>query len=132
MIRGGHIDYALFGAFQVAPTGDIVNWTVFGPGKPPSVGGAMDLAAGARNVWVLMEHTTRDGGPRLVERCSYPLTAPRVVKRIYTSLAVLAVEADGFVVHEILEGLDLADLEAQSGAELHPAADCSMLRCPPL
>ena len=132
MIRGGHIDYALLGAFQVAPTGDIANWTVPGPGKPPSVGGAMDLAAGARNVWVLMEHTTRDGGPRLVEHCSYPLTAPRVVKRIYTSLAVVAVEADGFVVHEILEGLDLADLQAQSGAELRPAADCQALRCPPL
>jgi 3-oxoadipate CoA-transferase, beta subunit len=132
MIRGGHIDYALLGAFQVAPNGDLANWTVGGPGKPPSVGGAMDLAAGAANVWVLMEHTTRDGGPRLLERCTYPLTAPGVVKRVYTSLAVIGVETEGLVVHEILEGLDLADLRAQSGAELHPAADCSTLRCPPL
>ncbi len=132
MIRGGHIDYALMGAFQVAPTGDLANWTVGGPGKPPSVGGAMDLAAGARNVWILMEHTTRDGGPRLLQRCTYPLTAPGVVKRLYTSLAVIGVEADGFVALEILDGLDFADLEAQSGAQLRPAADCSALRCPPL
>ena len=132
MIRGGHIDYALLGAFQVAVNGDLANWTVGGPDKTPSVGGAMDLAAGARNVWVLMEHTTRDGGPRILDRCTYPLTAPGVVKRIITSLAVIDVGTDGLLVREMLEGLDLASLQAETEAPLHLAPDCQPLRCPPL
>lgn len=129
MIRGGHIDYALLGAFQVAPTGDIANWTVPGPGKPPSVGGAMDLAAGARDVWVLMEHTTRDGAPRILDTCTYPLTAPGVVKRIYTSLAVIAVTPDGLEVCEMLDGLNLAALQAQTEAPLVQGDDCVPLVC---
>ena len=132
MIRGGHIGYTLMGAFQVSVAGDLANWTVGGPGKIPSVGGAMDLAAGSGSVWILMEHTTRDGEPRLLDRCTYPLTAPGVVKRVYTSLAVVEVTGGGFVALEILDGLDIAGLQAETGAAILPAPDCSPLRCPDL
>jgi len=117
MIRGGHLDYALLGAFQVSAAGDLANWMTEGDTKAPAVGGAMDLAAGAREVWVLMEHTTRDGRPRILERCSFPLTAARVVKRIYTELAVIEV-ADGLIVREMAEGVDFARLQAVTGAPL--------------
>ena len=84
MMRGGHLDTAILGAYEVAANGDLANWTRADPGTPPAVGGAMELAFGARAVWVLMEHTTRDGRPRLRARCSLPLTAAGVVRRIYT------------------------------------------------
>ena len=129
MIRGGHIDVALLGAFQVSASGDIANWTTDAPEGTPSVGGAMDLAAGARDVWVLMEHTTRDGAPRILDTCTYPLTAPGVVKRIYTSLAVIAVTPDGLEVCEMLDGLNLAALQAQTEAPLVQGDDCVPLVC---
>jgi 3-oxoadipate CoA-transferase beta subunit len=100
------------------------------PNKGPLVGGAMDLAACAREVWVIMEHTTRHGGPRLLEACALPLTAVRCVSRIYTDLAVVDVTADGFVVREILDGLTREDLQARSGAKLAFASDCGVLRAP--
>ena len=130
MIRGGHIDHALLGAFQVSAQGDIANWTTDAPEGTPSVGGAMDQAAGARDVWVLMEHTTRDGAPRILEACTYPLTAPGVVKRIYTSLAVIEVTAEGLAVCEILDGLDLEALQARTGAPLRRGRACAPLVCP--
>jgi 3-oxoacid CoA-transferase/3-oxoadipate CoA-transferase beta subunit len=120
MIRGGHIDYALLGAFQVSVDGDLANWSTGPDGKPPAVGGAMDLAAGARAVWVLMEHCTRDGTPRMLERCTYPITAARVVKRIYTELAVIEVD-HGFAVTELAEGVSFDYLQSVTGAPLRRA-----------
>src|SRR6266550_3854611 len=105
MIRGGHIDVTILGAFEVAANGDLANWDMRVPDKGPLVGGAMDLAACAQAVWVIMEHTTRKGGPRLVEVCTLPLTAMRCVTRVYTDLAVVDVTPAGFVVHDILGGL---------------------------
>ena len=132
MIRGGHVDYALLGAFEVSAAGDLANWTIDDRSKPPAVGGAMDLVTGTRHVWVLMPHTDRKGGPRILDACTYPLTAPRVVKRIFTDLAVIDVEDGGLVVREIVEGMDLDALQAQTGAPLEAADDCAPLRCPEL
>ena len=120
MIRGGHIDLCVLGAFEVAETGDLANWATSDNDSAPAVGGAMDLAAGAKRVWVVSEHTTKDGTPKLVERCSYPLTASAVVQRIYTNLAVVdVVPGRGFVVKEIVPGMSLADVQAKTGAKLH-------------
>ncbi len=119
MMRGGHLDYALLGAFQVSAAGDLANWTTDEPSRAPAVGGAMDLAAGAKQVWVLMEHTTKQGEPRIVERCTYPLTAPGVVRRIYTELAVIDIGAE-LVVRELAAGVDFAFLQARTGARLRP------------
>ena len=130
MIRGGHIDIALLGAFQVAANGDLANWKTNDNSLAPAVGGAMDLAAGARQVWVLMEHVTREGESRIVERCSYPLTAPGVVDRIYTNLAVIDVTESGLVVREIVEGLDFDGLQKQTGAKLTLATDWRMMQRP--
>jgi 3-oxoacid CoA-transferase/3-oxoadipate CoA-transferase beta subunit len=117
MIRGGHIDIALLGAYEVAENGDLANWTTNDIGRPPAVGGAMDLAAGAKHVWVMMEHCTSDGQPRLLSRCTYPLTAAGVVSRVYTDLAVIDVD-QGFVVRELRGGVTFGELQARSGAPL--------------
>lgn len=130
MIRGGHIDVTVLGAFEVATSGDLANWDSRVPDKGPLVGGAMDLAAAARAVWVVMEHTTRKGAPRLVERCSLPLTAIGCVKRVYTDLAVVDVTARGFVVREMLAGLTEADLARRTGAPVAFAPDCRPLTAP--
>ncbi len=121
MIRGGHLDLCVLGAFQVADNGDIANWATSENDTAPAVGGAMDLAAGAKRLWVLMDHTTKDGSPKLVETCSYPLTAQRCVKRIYTNLAVIDVADQGFVVRQIAAGLSFEDLQARTAAKLHLA-----------
>ena len=107
MIRGGHLDLCVLGAFQVAENGDIANWATSENDTAPAVGGAMDLAAGAKRLWVLMEHTTKDGTSKLVHRCSYPLTAVGAVKRVYTNLAVLDVTERGFVVLDMAPGTDV-------------------------
>ena len=117
MIRGGHIDIALLGAYEVAENGDLANWTTNDIGRPPAVGGAMDLAAGAKHVWVMMEHCTSDGQPRLLSLCTYPLTAAGVVSRVYTDLAVIDVD-QGFVVRELRGGDTFGELQARSGAPL--------------
>ena len=123
MIRGGHIDLCVLGAFEVAANGDIANWATSENDSAPAVGGAMDLAAGAKRLWVVMEHTTKDGAPKLVERCSYPLTAMGAVQRVFTNLAVIdVIPGRGFVVREIVPGLSLADLQAKTGATLHTEA----------
>jgi 3-oxoadipate CoA-transferase beta subunit len=123
MIRGGHIDLALLGSMQVAANGDLANWSTDDEKFPPAVGGAMDLGAGARSVWVLMEHTTKNSSPKILERCTYPLTAAGVVDRIYTNLAVIDVTADGLVVREMAPGLEFAELKKQTGAKLRLAND---------
>ena len=118
MIRGGHLDLCVLGAYEVAANGDIANWATSASDKAPAVGGAMDLAVGAKRIWVAMPHTTRDGAPRLVERCSYPLTAAGVVSRVYTDLAVIHVSERGFEVIEMVPGLTLAALQDRTAAPL--------------
>jgi 3-oxoadipate CoA-transferase, beta subunit len=119
IIRGGHLDLCVLGAFEVAENGDVANWSRSDNDFAPAVGGAMDLAVGAKRLWVVMEHTTKDGTPRLVRRCTYPLTALAAASRVYTNLAVLDVTERGFVVRDIVPGLDLAGLRALTDAELH-------------
>ncbi len=123
MIRGGHLDLCVLGAFEVAENGDIANWATSAADAAPAVGGAMDLALGARHTWVITEHTTREGTPKLVERCSYPLTALGAVGRIYTNLAVLDVTPRGFMVRERVPGLSFEALQARTGAKLHVEED---------
>jgi 3-oxoacid CoA-transferase B subunit len=132
MIRGGHLDLALLGAFEVSEEGDLANWTTDDPSFPPGVGGAMDLAVGAKEIRVLVEHTTRTGAPRIRRRCGLPLTAAGVVRRIYTDLAVIDVTADGLVVREIVEDVDFPTLQARTEAVLRRALDISVLRAPAL
>jgi 3-oxoadipate CoA-transferase beta subunit len=118
LIRGGHIDLCVLGAYQVAENGDLANWATGANDLAPAVGGAMDLAASAKRVWVLMEHQTKDKQPRLVRTCGYPLTAPACVDRIYTNLAVLQVTEAGFKVLEMVPGLTLDALQARTEAQL--------------
>jgi 3-oxoadipate CoA-transferase beta subunit len=132
MIRGGHIDVTILGAFEVAANGDLANWDMRLPGKGPLVGGAMDLAVGARAVWVIMEHTTRTGAPRLLEACTLPLTAVRCVRRVFTDLAVIDVTPGGMVVREMLEGISEAELRERTAAPLAFAPDCRPLEAPTL
>lgn len=121
MIRGGHIDLCVLGAFQVAENGDIANWATSENDTAPAVGGAMDLAAGAKRLWVIMEHTTKTGEAKLVKKCSYPLTAPGVVTRVYTNLAVIDVTPTGFAVVDMVPGMTLVDLQAVTDAPLRMA-----------
>src|SRR5438094_4318911 len=118
IIRGGHLDLALLGAFEVSEQGDLANWTTEDPNFPPGVGGAMDLAVGAKEVRVLLEHTTRNGEPRIVKQCRYPLTAERCVSRIYTNLAVIDVMPQGLLVREMVDGMDLGGLQSLTEANL--------------
>jgi 3-oxoadipate CoA-transferase beta subunit len=117
MIRGGHVDICVLGAFQVSIAGDLANWHTGEPGTIPAVGGAMDLAVGARRVFVMMEHLTRKGEPKVVERCTYPLTAVRCVSRIYTDMAVLDVTPAGLTVVDMVDGLSLAELKQCTALE---------------
>ena len=117
MVRGGHLDVAILGAYEVAETGDLANWST-GPLGVPAVGGAMDLVHGARRVAVITEHVTKDGRPKLVQRCSLPLTGVACVTRVYTSLAVIDIAGGRFLLREKLPGLDLDALQAVTGAAL--------------
>ena len=120
MIRGGHIDICVLGAFQVSARGDLANWHTGAADAIPAVGGAMDLAAGAKSVYVMMEHVTKQGEAKIVAECSYPLTGVRCVTRIYTDLAVIDVRPEGLQVVEMVEGLDFAGLQRLTGAPLAP------------
>ena len=124
MMRGGHLDICVLGAFQVSATGDLANWHTGGPDAIPAVGGAMDLAVGARKVYVMMEHLTKTGASKIVACCSYPLTAVGCVSRIYTDLAVIDVTAQGLRVVEIVDGLGFDELQRLTGIDLIPAAAC--------
>jgi 3-oxoadipate CoA-transferase, beta subunit len=118
MMRGGHLDFCVLGAFQVSVTGDIANWHTGAPDAIPAVGGAMDLAIGAKKVYVMMEHLTKDGRSKIVERCTYPLTGVRCVNRIFTDLAVLDVKPGGLAVVEMVDGLSLEELQRVTGVAL--------------
>jgi 3-oxoacid CoA-transferase subunit B len=117
MIRGGHVDLAILGAMQVSETGDLANWSIPG-GKTMGIGGAMDLAAGARRILVLTTHTTKEGDPKLVAECTYPLTAKRVVHRIITDLAIIDVTKHGFRLVECAPGVTPTEVRHKTGAEL--------------
>ncbi len=122
MMRGGHVDVCVLGAFQVSARGDLANWHTGAPDAVPAVGGAMDLAIGARHVYVTMEHTTKTGESKLVERCTYPLTGVACVERIYTDLAVIDVTPDGLVVIEMIDGLTSQELSRLTAAPLRFAS----------
>ena len=119
MMRGGHLDICVMGGMQVAANGDLANWSLAKPGEAPAVGGAMDLAVGARSVFIMMEHNSKNGDPKIVERCTYPLTGAGVVDRIYTDLAVIDVTPEGLVVRDMIDGMTLSELQSRTGAPLH-------------
>jgi 3-oxoacid CoA-transferase B subunit len=118
MMRGGHLDLAVLGAFQVSAHGDLANWATDDSTFPPAVGGAMDLAVGAKRLVVMTTHTTKDGRAKILDQCTYPLTAARRVRRIYTDLAVIDVVADGLLVREMIEGMSPESLQDVTGARL--------------
>ena len=122
MMRGGHLDICVLGAFQVSATGDLANWSTGEPGAIPAVGGAMDLATGARQTWVMMDLLTRQGASKVVERCSYPLTGIACVKRIYTDLCTLACTPAGLRLIDTVPGLAHAELERLVGLPIQAAA----------
>jgi 3-oxoadipate CoA-transferase, beta subunit len=114
MMRAGHLDIAVLGAFQVSESGDLANWHTGGKDDIPAVGGAMDLAVGAKQTWIMMEHLTKNGQSKLVKQCSYPLTGLACVRRIYTDLAVIEVTSKGFKLVETVDGLGKQALESLS------------------
>lgn len=130
MIRGGHIDLAILGAFQVAENGDIANWKA-GDDAVPAVGGAMDLVTGAKSVYVLTSHVTNKGEPKLVKTCTYPLTGLGVASRIFTDLAVIHVENKRFVLKEMIEGMDFERLQSMTEAKLYVEEPVKVLNVPP-
>lgn len=119
MIRGGHLDLCVMGALEVSQAGDLANWTTSANDAAPAVGGAMDLAVGAKQIWILMDHLTKDGISKLVRHCTYPVTALGTVSRVYTNLAVIDVTEQGFEVTEIVPGLSFEQLQALTDAPLH-------------
>ncbi|MEN6669022.1 3-oxoacid CoA-transferase subunit B [Psychrobacter sp. B38] len=118
MIRGGHIDLCVLGAFEVAQNGDIANWFLGRPKDIPAVGGAMDLAVGAKKVYVIMDHVSKNGEPKIVEALQLPITGKRCVNRIYTDLAVIDVTEQGLVIRDMVDGLSFDELQAKTGAKL--------------
>jgi 3-oxoadipate CoA-transferase, beta subunit len=122
MMRGGHLDFCVLGAFQVSASGDLANWHTGAPDAIPAVGGAMDLAIGAKNVFVMMDHLTKSGESKIAAQCTYPVTGLACVNRIYTDLAVIDVTPAGLAVVEIVEGLPFAELQRLTGVPLRPAA----------
>ena len=115
MMRGGHLDICVLGAFQVSATGDLANWSTGEEGSIPAVGGAMDLAIGAKQTWVMMDLLTKKGESKVVQQCSYPLTGIACVKRIYSDLATLECTDKGLVLIDKVDGLELAELERLLG-----------------
>ena len=122
MMRGGHLDIAVLGAFQVSSNGDIANWATDNDKFPPAVGGAMDLAVGARKLFVVMRHTTRDNEPKILDECTYPLTGTGVVRRIFTDLAVIDLTENGLQLVELFGDNTFESVQALTGARLLPPA----------
>lgn len=131
MVRGGHLDVAILGAYQIAQNGDLANWRVGSKGVP-AVGGAMDLVHGAKRVAVITDHVTKDGKPKLVEACTFPLTGVGCVTRVYTSLAVIDIEEGKFVLREKLADMSFDDLQALTGATLQLDGSVADLNVPEL
>ncbi len=123
MIRGGHLDLCVLGALQVSKNGDLANWSTGAPDAIPAVGGAMDLVGGVKSIYVVTQHCTKRGEPKLVEACTYPLTGVGVVDRIYTDLAVIAIAAEGFQLVELAPGVSFDYVKERTGAPLIPIAD---------
>ncbi|TFZ03671.1 3-oxoacid CoA-transferase subunit B [Ramlibacter humi] len=121
MMRGGHLDICVLGAFQVSATGDLANWSTGEPGAIPAVGGAMDLATGARQTWVMMDLLTKQGQSKVVERCTYPLTGIACVKRVYTDLATFECTPQGLKLIDAVDGLSRAELENLTGLPIMAA-----------
>lgn len=118
MIRGGHIDLCVLGAFEVAKNGDIANWFLGRPKDIPAVGGAMDLAVGAKKVYVIMDHVSKNGDPKIVENLKLPITGEKCVNRIYTDLAVIDITEQGLLVRDMVDGLTFEELQSKTGAKL--------------
>lgn len=118
MIRGGHIDICILGAMQVSADGDLANWSTGEPDAIPAVGGAMDLVAGVKKVFVITEHTTKTGEAKIVEQCSYPLTGKAVVDRVYTNLAIIEITPEGPVVTELAPGVTFDHVQKRTGTNL--------------
>ena len=119
MIRGGHIDYCVLGAYQVSEEGDLANWSTGENDSNPAVGGAMDLVAGLKNIFVITQHNTKTGEPKIVKKCTYPLTGKNVVDRIYTNLAIIDVTDKKLFVRELAPGVTFESLQKVTGAELN-------------
>jgi len=121
MMRGGHLDFCVLGAFQVAVNGDLANWHTGAPDAIPAVGGAMDLAIGAKKTFVMMEHLTKSGESKIVEACTYPLTGVGCVSRVYTDMATIDITPQGLRVIDMVEGLNLEELQRLSGVPMQAA-----------
>ncbi|WP_285362829.1 3-oxoacid CoA-transferase subunit B [Microbacterium sp. LMC-P-041] len=128
MMRGGHLDVCVLGAFQVSQHGDLANWSTGAPGAIPAVGGAMDLAIGAKNVYVMTDLLAKDGSSKLVEQCSYPLTGARCVTRVYTDRAIFEVGRGRFIVRETFGESTITSLRALTGLELTDGTDATSTR----
>lgn len=129
IIRGGHLTHAIIGALEVAANGDLANWRMPGQ-KVPGVGGAMDIAFNVKNLFVAMTHVSNKGEPKIVARCTSPLTAPRCVRRIFTDIAVIDVDPEGLLLREVAPGVAPATVQAQTGAPLRVAVDCREMDVP--
>jgi 3-oxoadipate CoA-transferase, beta subunit len=130
MIRGGHLDFAVLGAYEVAENGDLANWRLPDSKDAPAVGGAMDLAYGAKKVLVLCEHNSKDGTPKIVKQTTLPLTGKECVSKIFTDVAVIERTGDGMVVREMIDGLGFDELQDRTGAKLRLANDWKPLEAP--
>ncbi len=119
MIRGGHIDICVLGAMQVSRKGDLANWSTGAKNAIPAVGGAMDLVAGVKRIFVITQHTTKHGDPKIIEECTFPLTGKQVVERIYTNLAIIDVKKEGLFVRTMAPGVDFDFLQSHTGTKLN-------------
>lgn len=123
MIRGGHIDVCVLGTMQVSEKGDLANWSTGKKGAVPAVGGAMDLVAGVKRILVITQHVTRNGDPKILKKCTFPLTGKGVVDCIYTNLAIIEVKKEGLFVREIADGISFDELQELTEAKLHMAIE---------
>ena len=132
MIRGGHIDICVLGAYEVSEQGDLANWILPDSNTTPAIGGAMDLVAGARQVFVIMEHCSKDGSPKILKECRLPLTGLKCVSSIYTDLCIIDVTDSGMQVREMVEGMDIETLQSRTGAAICLAENWQVLSVPEL